>query len=196
MSTILTVKQLVLNAAELNSIGKEIQAEGAKLDAKIHLGLCSAVALCHTSGDVTVLNNLVDNLKGGIRTNAALAFALNYAPVRWDKKEKKFRFDKIKRNEGFLDSEVAEKMCADNWVKYRPEAEFQPMDVNKRLGQLVKAMTEKSDDERETISKAQVALAEKFAKEMADLIAKEQADAAVANAEAAISDAPAEEEAA
>lgn len=193
----MTIKltDLFTSADEIRAAAAEIHEEGKKLDVKIHVMLCSGIVHSHVHGDYQILNDIIGKLSKGLRTNAAKEFVNKFAPVRWNGKKEGFVFDKNKRNEAFADSEAAETMLAKLWVEYRPEPDYKPVDVMKQFDSMIKRIT--TDMEKNpAISEEQVRMLNAFKEQMAAQIQKEQDAAIQAQAEAALADAPAEEEAA
>lgn len=191
----ITKAAIIREVSEINNLADTIQAEGKKLDTMIHIALASSVVLAHEHGDITVLNRVITKLSAGIRTNAARAFAEKFAPVTFDKKGKEFRFNKQKRNEGFIDSEAASDMCDTPWTAFRPEPEYKPMNLADSFTKLIDRASNDME-KNENISEAQIALLRGFQEQLVALQTKEASEKATAAAEAAISEAPAEEVAA
>lgn len=190
----ITKSQLINSVSGINALADSIHAEGTKLDSMIHIALASATVNAHVSGDYTTINRLIAKLTSGIRTNAARAFIEHYAPVTFDKKAKEFIFNKHKRNEAFMDSELCQEMCDTVWTKFKPEPEYKPLDMAKAVEQLLKRAVDRKDDEREAISDAQIALINEMQVRMAQLVANEKLEAETAKTQAALAEQPAVEE--
>ncbi|MGL4640285.1 MAG: hypothetical protein ACRCVX_11255 [Shewanella sp.] len=157
---------LVLDGGAINELSMTIKAEGRAQDKRIQIALASATIFAHMHGNVTPLNNVLESLAKGMRTNAAKAYAEAFAPVRWNKKRKEFATQTERRHADILaddaSDEAAEllgKILNVEWLDFKPEPEFKSKDAASMTERLIKSMMNTIDegDDRNDVTADDVA---------------------------------------
>lgn len=125
----------------LNKAIKSIATRASKLENDIWIAALSCAWHIKQDNQVTPLNNLIEALGKGIRTNAVKAYAETFMAVKWDEKSKKFKYDGSKATDM--------PGCArKSPFEFKPEAEYKPINLPAALARLVKqaeAHAEKGD---------------------------------------------------
>ncbi|MGL5583207.1 MAG: hypothetical protein ACRDCE_19925 [Cetobacterium sp.] len=151
----------------------EIATTGKKLDRMIQIGLCSVVAHAHAHGDYTQVNNIIESLPAGVRTNAARSFVESFAPVRWNKKTKKFVFEGSKRDENFEGSAKFNTMMSTDWLSFKADKngadDFKQFDTVNAVESMIKRVKKAMEDERNNISAEEIAIMENAMAAIAEL---------------------------
>lgn len=76
-----------------------IKARGKKLDKDIHAALCSAVWHRQEHGDNTLISETINAMPKGSRSNAAIAWAVEFGAVEYNGKDKQTKGIKLKNSD-------------------------------------------------------------------------------------------------
>ncbi|MGL6098762.1 MAG: hypothetical protein ACRC0G_03945 [Fusobacteriaceae bacterium] len=146
----------VISRSQMGAAIESVKLEGKKLDQSIQCVLVSGAIHAHVHGDYDILNQVVGALSAGLRTNAARDWILDFAPVKWDKKKKEFVWSASKRIENIVTgtdsdtyAEVAETkakldaMLSTDWLSYRPERDFTPVNTVDKLESFITSLGKK-----------------------------------------------------
>lgn len=141
MKLLTTKKDIIANIAEVTVTGK-------KLEALIHLTAASIVQHVDAHHDVTLVNDMMDALPKGVRTNALRAYFEAVAKVRYNQNEKKFVHDRSKETKLELAVEKS-------WVEYKPEPPYNGFDLKAAFGKLL-AKAQEAQAETDDAKKAKI----------------------------------------
>ncbi|MGL5014166.1 MAG: hypothetical protein ACRC6V_07750 [Bacteroidales bacterium] len=146
----------VISRSQMGAAIESVKLEGKKLDQSIQSVLVSGAIHAHVHGDFDVLNTVIAALSAGLRTNAARDWILDFAPVKWDKKKKEFVWSASKRIQNIVTgddagtyAEVAETkakldaMLSTDWLSYRPERDFTPVNTVDKLESFITSLGKK-----------------------------------------------------
>lgn len=128
-------KLIKTEALILKAIGS-IKTRGNNLQNDVHIAACSILALFADSKDVRIVRTFMEALPASYRTNALRDWFTAYGPVSWDKNKAVFnaKFDLSE-----LDKSVRQALLDPFWL-FSPEAVYQPLNLNAKLDQLIKAL--------------------------------------------------------
>lgn len=158
MSVLIQATEIVRNQNDLLAKIAETKLAGKALDKALQTVLVSAACHLHQHGNIAIADKVLDCLPQGIRTNAAKAFMIEFAPVNWNEKKKAFVFASTKRIEGFEETETFTRMLETQWVDFRPEPPFKPFDLKAQLESLIKRAETKAEegDDRNLVSREEI----------------------------------------
>lgn len=156
----ITLAQVISGTDAIVAAAKNVKAEGKKLDQQIQVVLASGALHAHIHGDWTIANTVIENLSRGIRTNAAKGYVEAFYPVRFNKKTKAFVYSKEKRLSDVTENkerkEFLDALLTTDWLCFKPETDFVPVDAVSACESLVKRLAKAMEDDRNMVSAAEI----------------------------------------
>jgi hypothetical protein len=122
---------LIVGTVALDKAIVSIHARGQKLQADMHRVACSVLSHAFEHGDIRPLAKLLQAMPESSRSNALRAWSEHFGPVRYDGKNPLF----VKGRE----NQMAAAMAMPFW-QFKPEEDYQPLDVIKSLNVLMKKL--------------------------------------------------------
>lgn len=156
--------------ALLGALSQKNKISGQKYETSLQLEACLKIALCHNYGNVPPLKELIDNMAGGARKNAMIAFIEEFAPVNFNEKESKFVFAKKKRvcaekndgDETFQSSDKCAEMLVTPWIIFKPEPSYRGIDMvvimERMIKQSIERITSQQEADKVTVDQVTAAL--------------------------------------
>lgn len=151
-----TIKLITDAKALTKEIGL-ISTAGKKLDARLHVAMCSAIhqAMQHNNADpaMSIVNGIIAASPRSARTNSIRTWFLRFGQFKWNAKKKQLTYDK----NGTNDIEGA--MAMPFW-ELDPEPTFKVYDVKKAVQSIItkaeKILADEEQAELHEVSEEQV----------------------------------------
>lgn len=126
------------------NIGKaiaSIKVRGAKLQNDVHIAACAVLQHLIEHKDIRIVGKLMDALPASYRTNAVRDWFTAFGPVAWEKNKPVFnkQFNMAEADQSFRQAVL------DPFWLFSPEAVYQPINLNVKLEQLIKALVKDQD---------------------------------------------------
>ena len=140
----LDTTQVIRNATELGKLIRRNKSDGKKLDKSINLAAVSGIVMAHAVGNIKPIRLVLAQMAKGHRNNAMKGFIENYSPVVWNDDDKQFDYQSDRRDFDYESSDKFLELLGDDWVDYKPEQGYKPIDFSAKVLKICAEATTRS----------------------------------------------------